>query len=126
MPNSILVVDDDPTLRILAKLILERAGFISYEAADGLKALEFLNTTVPDLFIVDVMMPRMDGYELCEELRRRPETAQHPIIMLSARPDSESRTRGLASGADVYLVKPVEHSELVAHIEKCLEGKNPL
>jgi DNA-binding response OmpR family regulator len=90
------------------------------QAEGGNQALEMLDTAVPDLFVVDVMMPGMNGFELCRELRGRPDTAQHPILLLSARIDSKSMMEGLESGANLYLHKPIESAQLIARIEQFL------
>lgn len=118
MPHSILLVDDDESLITLTGLILKRAGYTIYQAVDGVAALESLDEQIPDLFIVDVMMPRMDGFELCRQLRARPDTAQHPIILLSARTDQDSMFEGLSSGANLYLAKPLPAEELIARIQE--------
>src|SRR5687768_8332812 len=103
MPHSIMLVDDDQDLRTLMSLILTRAGYLVYQAADGEQALELVNTTIPDLFIVDVMMPGISGYELCQQLRANPQTADQPIFVLSARTDRESVEEGIQAGANRYL-----------------------
>lgn len=122
MPHSILIVDDDESLRSLLDMILNRAGYTTYQAANGLEALEFIEMEMPDLFVVDVMMPGMSGIELTQALRAAPKTAQHPIIMVSARTDKDSVNAGLSSGANLYLSKPVSSKELIPRIEELLSA----
>jgi CheY-like chemotaxis protein len=120
MGYSVLVVDDDPMKRQLLRLILERAGFGVTEAADGAEALLFLDNVVPDLMTLDVMMPRMDGFAVCERVRQNPLTAALPIIMVSARADSGSIREGLAAGANRYLPQPVMPDKLIKTVNELL------
>ena len=120
MGYSVLVVDDDPLKRQLLRLILERAGFGVAEAADGAEALLSLNNTVPDLMTLDVMMPQMDGFTVCERVRQNPETAELPIIIVSARADSGSVREGLAAGANRYLPQPVMPDKLLKTVNELL------
>ena len=117
---SVLVVDDEPTARTMLRLILVRAGFEVLEAQDGSEALDEVQRNVPDLMILDIMMPGIDGFEVCRILRNQDETADLPIIMLSARADAESVNRGLLLGATKYLTKPVMPDELTRHVREVL------
>lgn len=120
MGYSVLVVDDDPMKRQLLRLILERAGFGVAEAADGLEALLSLDNEVPDLMTLDVMMPQMDGFVVCERVRQNPKTAELPIIMVSARADGGSIREGLAAGANRYLPQPVMPDKLISTVNELL------
>jgi CheY-like chemotaxis protein len=120
MSHAILLVDDDRDLRTLMSLILKHAGYDIYQAANGHEALQITETTAIDLFIVDVMMPEMNGFELCVHLRANPNTENHPIFLLSARKDRDSINEGLASGASLYLTKPIETPDLIDHIKQYL------
>lgn len=120
MSWSILVVDDEPMARDLLRLMLERAGFKIIEAVDGYDALEKIPQHKPDLIILDVMMPGMDGFEVCRTLRAQPETSDLPIIMLSARTQARSVQEGLAAGANRYLSKLVSRRDLVQNIRDLL------
>lgn len=120
MPHSILLVDDDPDLRTMLDFILSRGGYTVYLAASAEQAIQSLETTIPDLFLIDVMMPGMDGFTLTEYLRARPKTAQHPILLLSARTDSESVSEGLARGANAYLTKPTSMPEIITRVREFL------
>lgn len=121
---SVLVVDDEPTARTMLRLILVRAGFEVLEAQDGAEALDEVERHVPDLMLLDIMMPGIDGFEVCRILRSQESTAHLPIIMLSARADAESVNRGLLLGATKYLTKPVMPDELTRHVREVLNVSN--
>ena len=127
MSQSVLVVDDEPTARSMLRLILVRAGFDVREAKDGYEALEQVELIIPDLMLLDIMMPGMDGFAVCQTLREQESTADLPIIMLSARADPESVNTGLRVGATKYLTKPVTPDELTRHVREVLsiEGEIP-
>lgn len=127
MSQSVLVVDDEPTARSMLRLILVRAGFEVLEAKDGYEALEQVERYIPDLMLLDIMMPGMDGFTVCQTLREQERTADLPIIMLSARADPESVNTGLRVGATKYLTKPVTPDELTRHVREVLsiEGEIP-
>ena len=120
MARSVLVVDDEPMARTMLRLILVRAGFEVREAEDGNTALTEVGRSLPDLMILDIMMPGIDGFEVCEKLRSDETTNELPIIMLSAKTDSESVKRGLNLGANKYLTKPVGPDELTRHVREVL------
>jgi len=124
MGYSVLVVDDDPMKRQLLRLILERAGFGVAEAADGTEALLSLESTVPDLMTLDVMMPQLDGFAVCERVRQNPKTAGLPIIIVSARADGGSIREGLAAGANRYLPQPVMPDKLIKTVNELLPPEN--
>lgn len=108
--------------RNLLRLMLERAGFAISEAEDGLKALLMVAEQSPDVLLLDVMMPNMDGLTVCEKLRARPETAVLPIILLSARTSPESVKAGMEAGATRYLGKPISHEQLIQTVRDVLEN----
>ncbi|UCG26233.1 MAG: response regulator [Chloroflexota bacterium] len=118
---SVLIVDDEPTARTMLRLILVRAGFEVIEAQDGSEALEEVRREMPDVMLLDIMMPGIDGFEVCEILRADDETADLPIIMLSARADAQSVNRGLTLGATKYLTKPVRPDNLTRHVREVLQ-----
>ena len=120
MNRTILVVDDEPNARSLLRLILVRAGFEVLVAQDGYEALAEVNNRIPDVMILDIMMPGIDGFEVCEKLRNNKETANLPIIMLSARADPESVNKGLSVGATKYLTKPVTPELLTQQVYEVL------
>ena len=119
---SILVVDDEPMARTLLRLMLVRAGFNVNEAEDGYEALDKMRYEKPDAVILDVMMPGMDGFAVCDEMFRDERLVDIPIIMLSAKTDIESRRRGLNSGASRYLIKPIAPDMLTQHVNEVLRS----
>ena len=118
--QEIMVVDDEVGALTLIGIMLERGGFTVLKARDAFEALDMLRESTPDLFILDVMMPRMDGIELCQEIRSRPPTSSTPIIILSARGDAESVEKGFEAGANDYLSKPILHHDLVTKVRTML------
>ena len=118
----VLVVDDEEMTRKLLRLMLERDGFTIIEAEDGLKALELIKAEMPDVVILDVMMPNLDGFSTCQELRSRPETAKLPVIMLSARTQVEAVRAGMNAGANRYMTKPISKPELVQTLQELIAG----
>lgn len=115
--QTILVVEDEPSIREVVTLYLERAGFSVSVAADGQSALEQLQHHLPDLVVLDLMLPKMDGHALTRWLRQRGST---PIIMLTARKEEADRIAGLEMGADDYVVKPFSPQELVSRVRAVL------
>src|SRR5690606_456256 len=114
---KILVVEDEEALGLLLRYNLEAAGFEVEVVTRGDEAELRLMESVPDLLILDWMLPALPGIELGRRLRRRPETERLPIIMLTARGEESDRVRGLSAGADDYLVKPFSTPELVARVK---------
>lgn len=114
---KILVVDDDSNICELLRLYLEKEGFLAVTAADGQQALALFETEQPDLILLDVMMPRMDGWQVCREIRKK---SQCPIIMITAKGEVFDRVLGLELGADDYVVKPFETKEVIARIRAVL------
>ncbi|HEY3314746.1 MAG TPA: response regulator transcription factor [Bacillota bacterium] len=118
----ILVVDDEPNIRELIRLYLEKEGFTVVESEDGQAALDNLRQEPPDLAILDLMLPKLDGREVCREVRK---SSSLPIIMLTARDEEVDRVLGLEMGADDYLTKPFSPRELVARVRAVLRRANP-
>lgn len=117
----ILVVDDEEEIRMVLRLALARAGYDVVEAEDGEEALQRIAETPPDAVLLDVMMPGMGGYAVCQTLREEPRTAALPVIMLSARTDARSRQAGMRAGATKYLTKPLAAEALLRHVSEVLE-----
>ncbi|MBU5442011.1 response regulator transcription factor [Paenibacillus sp. MSJ-34] len=115
---KILIVDDDPHIRELVGLFLRNEGFDVYEASDGLEALELLESVKADMIILDVMMPNMDGWKLCAELRK---SYDLPVLMLTAKGQTTDKVKGFELGTDDYLVKPFEPVELVVRVKALLK-----
>ncbi|WNR44048.1 response regulator transcription factor [Paenibacillus roseipurpureus] len=116
--TRILIADDDPNIRELVRVFLSKEGFDTIEAVDGVHALEQMENTKIDLAIVDVMMPRMDGFQLCEELR---ESYDMPIILLTAKGETAHKVKGFGQGADDYIVKPFVAVELMLRVKALLK-----
>ncbi len=121
MTQSILVVDDDFDTLTLIGLTLQRRGFSVKKAQGGPEALELLREDLPDLVIVDVMMPLMDGYAVCRTIKADPRTAHLPVVMLTAKAQTSSQLEGFRAGAIDYITKPVHPQELISRITAVLE-----
>lgn len=115
--KHILVIDDDRNLRKIIQTNLELAGYTVTTAASGGEALSVLDTFQPDLVVLDVMMPMMDGYEVARRIRRHPSNAHVPIIMLTAKAEVEDKLAGFDAGADDYMTKPFGPQELLARVK---------
>jgi len=122
---DVLIVEDEPDIRSLIVHHLERDGFRCRTAASGGEALARVRTATPDLVVLDLMLPGMDGLEVCRRLRADPATAGLPIIMLTAKADEVDRVVGLEMGADDYLAKPFSTKELVARVRAVLRRARP-
>jgi DNA-binding response OmpR family regulator len=123
LTQSVLIVDDEPMARTLLRLMLVRAGFNVTEAEDGFDALTKVHQSKPDIVLLDVMMPGMDGFTVCEKLRLEQKTSAMPIIMLSAKTDLDSINKGLRVGATKYLTKPISPEDLTRHVREVLDVK---
>jgi two-component system alkaline phosphatase synthesis response regulator PhoP len=120
MDNRILVIDDDPVGLRYVRFTLEKHGYQVMTASNGLEGLRKARTEEPDLVILDIMLPGMDGYEICHRLRAEPATARLPILMFSARSQDKDKAVGQQVGADDYLTKPAEPSEIIRRVESLL------
>ena len=125
MSPLILIVEDESDLAIMLRYNLEAEGFRVQTAASGDEAVEAMRDKLPDLILLDWMLPGLSGIELCRRWRSREETSRIPIIMITARGEEEERVRGLATGADDYVVKPFSVPELLARIQALLRRTNP-
>src|SRR6266571_326076 len=125
MKANILIVEDEEALALLLRYNLEAEGYGVETVPRGDEADLLLKEHSPDLVILDWMLPGLSGIELCRRLRARPETKQLPIIMLTARGEESERVRGLATGADDYIVKPFSVPELLARVKTILRRVNP-
>ncbi|WPL15925.1 Chemotaxis protein CheY [Thiorhodovibrio winogradskyi] len=121
--KRILVIDDAATVRLYHREILEAAGFEVSEAINGLEALERVAEGPFDLYLVDINMPKLDGYGFLRELRGR-DIPQAPAIMISTEAEESDQRRGFESGANLYLVKPARPDQLLAHV-RLLLGEGP-
>ena len=113
MPKKILIVEDEANIRELLRLYLEREGYTVLEAENGVEGIKKWKSDKPDMLLLDVMMPVMDGWEVCKEIRAESDV---PIIMLTAKGETADRVSGLEMGADDYIVKPLEMPEVIARV----------
>ncbi|MGN0149833.1 MAG: response regulator transcription factor [Clostridia bacterium] len=115
--NKVLIVDDDDNIVDLIRMYMEKEGFTAVTANNGVKAVELFKSEAPSIVILDVMMPEMDGWQVCREIRR---VSNIPIIMLTAKGETFDKVLGLELGADDYMVKPFETKELIARVKAVL------
>lgn len=113
MPKKILIVEDEANIRELLRLYLEREGYTVLEAENGVEGIKKWKSDKPDMLLLDVMMPVMNGWEVCREIRAESDV---PIIMLTAKGETADRVSGLEMGADDYIVKPLEMPEVIARV----------
>ena len=118
--SRILVIDDDPAISELVAVNLEMAGYDVSQAEDGIKGQALALQLQPDLIILDLMLPRVDGFTICQRLRRDERTVEMPILMLTALSQTQDKVEGFNAGADDYLTKPFEVEELLARIRALL------
>lgn len=120
MDRTILIVDDEDAIRELIRFTMEKNGYKTAEAADGEEALQLAQQTMPALMILDLMLPNVDGMEVCRRLKMNPTTAGIPIVMLTAKDDEIDKILGLEMGADDYMTKPFSTRELAARVKAVL------
>ena len=125
MKPTVMIVEDEAALITMLRYNLEKEGYNVTEANDGEEALSVADETPPDAVILDWMLPRMSGIEVCRQLRRKTETRSVPIIMLTARTDETDKVRGLNVGADDYKTKPFSMPELIARVRALLRRAKP-
>jgi len=124
MRHTVLVADDDESIRDLLVMVLAEAGYATLDAANGQDAVELALAHRPDLALLDVMMPVMDGFAACRTIKDDPRTAGIPVLLLTALAHTDSKVRGLGDGATDYITKPFENAELLARIRKVLQEKD--
>lgn len=122
MAKKILAVDDEKHIVRLVQVNLERQGYEVVTAFDGKEALEKVESERPDLVVLDVMMPYMDGFEVLKNLKKNPETRDIPVIMLTAKAQDADVFRGWQSGVDCYLTKPFNPMELIAFVKRIFKS----
>jgi two-component system, OmpR family, phosphate regulon response regulator PhoB len=121
MQETMLVVEDEADMVDLLRYQLSKAGFGVLIARDGLTGLELARKNRPDLIILDILLPQMDGFAVCKALKNTAETASPPVLILTARGETSERVKGLELGADDYLVKPFSMRELILRIQSLLQ-----
>jgi DNA-binding response OmpR family regulator len=119
-PTNILIVDDTAENIDLLKAVLESRDYAVKSAANGAEALKSIEESMPDLVVLDVMMPEMSGYEVCQAIRQKPQTALLPVVMLTALDPSSEKVKGIEAGADDFLSKPINQAELLARVDSLL------
>ena len=124
MPKEILIVDDEPGIVVPVQFLMEQQGYNVMTANRGEDALDLIYRYKPDLVLLDIMLPGIDGYEVCEIVRLNPNFRKVKIIFLTVKGREEEIAKGLALGADAYITKPFSNTELVAKIKELLEKPN--
>jgi DNA-binding response OmpR family regulator len=122
MPAKILIVDDDPDMVELLRMALTEAGYSACTAATGTEALAEAQRSSPDRVVLDLLLPEMNGFNVCESLRRNPATASVPIIMITVMPGQFPRLAGMEAGVNAYVNKPFQTQELVSCVKGFLRG----
>lgn len=124
MTKKVLIADDEPNIVAAIEFLLKQRGYEVHAAPDGGEALRIVEQVVPDLVLLDVMMPQTSGYEVCQAIRKRAEWRHIKIIMLSAKGRDAEVVKGLAMGADLYVTKPFSTRELMARIDELLDSRS--
>jgi DNA-binding response OmpR family regulator len=119
-PPSVLIVDDEPNIVLSLQFLMKKNGFEVRTAKDGEEAMAEISRAAPDLVLLDVMMPKIDGFSICKQIRANPEWKDMRIIMLTARGRDVEREKGLALGADDYITKPFSTKDAIARVEAML------
>lgn len=116
--KKILIVDDEAHILELVKVCLEDSGFDVIEAYDGIEALDKAKTEKPDIILLDIMIPKLDGYEVCRKIKQDEETKSIPVVMLTAKGQEVDKVKGFQSGADSYMTKPFSPLRLLTEIDE--------
>jgi DNA-binding response OmpR family regulator len=124
MPKEILIVDDEPSIVVPIQFLMEQQGYSVLVAENGEDALDAIYKYKPDLILLDIMLPRIDGYEVCEIVRLNPEYRDIKIIFLTAKGREVEIAKGLALGANAYITKPFSNTQLVAKVKELLDNTN--
>ena len=125
MKPTILVADDEPSILLSLQVLLQKAGFVVRVAHDGEEAILALEESTPSLILLDAMMPKRDGFDVCQTIRANPAYKDLPIIMLTAKSRDVEREKGMALGATDYITKPFSTRDLVSTVRKYLEVDDP-
>ncbi len=123
MTRNVLIVDDEPNIVLSLKFLISQQGYEVRTAYSGEEALQALSERLPDLILLDVMMPKPDGYQVCQKIRATPEWKDIPVIMLTAKRRDLERQKGYVMGADDYITKPFATHELVSKVRAMLKEK---
>ncbi|WP_315790395.1 response regulator transcription factor [Fischerella sp. JS2] len=120
--STVLIVEDSIAQREMITDLLKASGLTVTHASDGVEALEAIQTDPPDLVVLDIVMPRMNGYEVCRRLKSDPKTQNVPVVMCSSKGEEFDRYWGMKQGADAYIAKPFQPTELVGTVKQLLRG----
>ncbi|MDH6061462.1 response regulator [Chrysosporum bergii ANA360D] len=120
--STVLIVEDSIAQREMITDLLKASGLMVTHANDGVEALEAIQTAPPDLVVLDIVMPRMNGYEVCRRLKSNPTTQNVPVVMCSSKGEEFDRYWGMKQGADAYIAKPFQPTELVGTVKQLLRG----
>ncbi len=120
MTNSILIADDEPNILLSLEFLMKRAGYLVHKASDGQAALDAIEQHTPDLVLLDVMMPKKTGYEVCQTIRADPRWSNIKVVLLTAKGRDVDREKGLALGADDYITKPFATQDIVEKVKELL------
>jgi len=120
--STVLVVEDSVTQREMISDLLRDSGLKVKVAVDGVEALEFIQSHCPDLVVLDIVMPKMNGYEVCRRLKADPKTQNVPVVMCSSKGEEFDRYWGMKQGADAYIAKPFQPTELIGTVKQLLRG----
>ena len=118
--NRILIVEDEESLLKLESILLSSKGYSVTGVMDGKSALDEISARRPDLVVLDIMLPELDGFEVCKRIKENPETAGIPVVMLTAKKNSQDYARGMQVGADAYVTKPFKSAQVIELIEGLL------
>jgi DNA-binding response OmpR family regulator len=121
MPKTILIVDDEPSIIVALQFLMEQNGYQTIVAFSGEEAMEAVAQHRPDLILLDIMLPVVDGFEVCQRVRENPEWKEIRIVMVTALGSEVNITKGLDLGADAYITKPFSNAELVAKVKELIE-----
>ncbi len=124
MDYKILIVDDEKEVADVLFYLMKSSGFLPYKVHNGLDALKFLEENKPNLILLDIMMPEMDGYEVCRRIKLNPETKDIPVIMLTCLSDGQDFEKAIELGADWYTTKPFDFKKLITNIKYLLNKNN--
>ncbi len=121
--STVLIVDDSPTVREMLSEQFRRSGFVVLEAEDGEEAIEKIKTTLPDVVVTDIVMPRKNGYELCRWIKNDPTAKNIPVVMCTSKSEEFDVYWGMKQGADAYITKPYHPPDLLEAVKKLLQTK---
>jgi DNA-binding response OmpR family regulator len=122
MPKKILIVDDDPSIIVALQFLMEQNGYQTLVAFSGEEAMETITEYRPDLILLDIMLPVVDGFEVCQRVRENPEWSNIRIVLVTALGSDVNVTKGLSLGADAYIIKPFSNAEILAKVKELLAG----